>query len=194
MNGSRRDLTGRVFDRLTVLRALPRRRDQKTRWVCRCACGQQTTVRVDHLLAGQTRSCGCLWRRDLRGQQVGHLRVLQRAPNVPRRSRHLAKGHTAWVCQCRCSRVIVVTTASLTNVGHPTTHCGCEHLKPSMAQPPTDSTLTPVEVPECITTAQQALNRFHDEQSPLGRVRRVCRPVEEDDKTWGVLHDGDPFA
>lgn len=33
----------------------------KNRYVrCRCECGKSTAVRVDHLRAGRTRSCGCL--------------------------------------------------------------------------------------------------------------------------------------
>jgi DNA-binding CsgD family transcriptional regulator len=44
---------------------------------------------------------------------------------------------------------------------------------------------------ERITTAQEALDRFHDEHSPLGRVRRVCWPVEPDQST---TLDWDPFA
>jgi hypothetical protein len=46
-----------------------------------------------------------------------------------------------------------------------------------------------------VTTAQQALDRFHDEHSPLGLVRWISRPVdEEDDGTGRVLCDGDPWA
>jgi hypothetical protein len=38
---------------------------------------------------------------------------------------------------------------------------------------------------------QQALVRFHDEHSALGRVTRVCRPVDEEDSD--ALMDRDPF-
>jgi hypothetical protein len=50
------------------------------------------------------------------------------------------------------------------------------------------------DVPERITTAQQALDRFHDEASPLGQVRRIYVPVSEDEETGGVLIDWDPFV
>ena len=44
------------------------------------------------------------------------------------------------------------------------------------------------------TSAQQALDRIHDEQSPLGCVRRVCWPVRESDAEGSdVLTDWDPF-
>lgn len=44
------------------------------------------------------------------------------------------------------------------------------------------------------TSAQQALDRIHDEQSQLGCVRRVCWPVRESDAEGSdVLTDWDPF-
>lgn len=53
------DITGQVFGRLTVLK-----RDSfangKTRWLCRCECGQSTVVIGQLLRNGKTRSCGCL--------------------------------------------------------------------------------------------------------------------------------------
>jgi hypothetical protein len=52
----------------------------------------------------------------------------------------------------------------------------------------------PSEIPERITTAQQALDRFHDEHSPLGRVRRVCWPVDDSDDGVGrATIDKDPY-
>jgi hypothetical protein len=59
---------------------------------------------------------------------------------------------------------------------------------------PTAKDLRPVPpvLPDRTTTAQQALDRFHDER--MGKVRRVSWPVDEDDQAGGVLHDFDPFA
>jgi hypothetical protein len=133
-------------------------------------------VRTDHLLSGRSRSCG---RRHLAGARIGHLRVVARAANAP--SRSLAKGLTAWVCECTCGRRIVVTTAALQS-HHPTKHCGCLALKPTAP--------AAAVVPDRATSAQQALDRVHDEQAPLGRVRRVAWPVEDDRP---VLVDFDPF-
>lgn len=67
INGIRRgnrikDLTGLVVGRLTVVRFAGR--DQKSKWVCRCECGNECTVAVDKLqdAVRPTRSCGCLAR------------------------------------------------------------------------------------------------------------------------------------
>lgn len=48
------------YGQLTALRSWPsvaRRR----KWLCQCDCGQQCIKRADHLMSGNTKSCGCLW-------------------------------------------------------------------------------------------------------------------------------------
>lgn len=55
------DLTGRRFGRLTVLaRAENHKKD--VMWRCLCDCGNEITTARSSLLAGRTRSCGCLAR------------------------------------------------------------------------------------------------------------------------------------
>lgn len=59
-----RDLTGQTFGELCVVRFDHREKKapHKTRmfWFCRCSCGNECVVRGDHLLRGQTSSCGHL--------------------------------------------------------------------------------------------------------------------------------------
>ena len=48
---------------------------------------------------------------------------------------------------------------------------------------------------ERTTSPQEWLDRYHDEHSLLGRVRRVGRSVgDDDDDVSHALRDGDPFA
>lgn len=57
------DLTGRTFDRLTVIE----RCDYSITgaiWRCRCRCGMLKDVRATHLRNGNVRSCGCLMKGD----------------------------------------------------------------------------------------------------------------------------------
>ena len=62
---SPRNRLGRRFGHLTVV-ARSEREGKGVYWVCRCDCGNLTTVRADHLTSGHTKSCGkCrrLWRK-----------------------------------------------------------------------------------------------------------------------------------
>ena len=54
----RKDLTGMVVGRLTVLHYAYS--NKYAYWKCRCECGNETFVRSSHLIAGLVRSCGCL--------------------------------------------------------------------------------------------------------------------------------------
>jgi len=54
------DHTGKKFSRLTVLSRAADGKNWKVRWNCLCECGNLTIVRAEQLVAGHTRSCGCL--------------------------------------------------------------------------------------------------------------------------------------
>lgn len=52
------DLTGKKYGRLEVLlRAVSD--SKKAMWLCHCDCGEEKTVRSDHLMSGRVVSCGC---------------------------------------------------------------------------------------------------------------------------------------
>jgi hypothetical protein len=83
------DLVGRAFGRLTVI-ARAGSTDRALRrplWRCRCSCGQERVVLGASLLAGRTRSCGCL-RVDVARSTV----VMARAERVARRARRKRRG------------------------------------------------------------------------------------------------------
>jgi hypothetical protein len=90
------DLTGRQFERLTVLGL------GYIRWLCRCLCGRETMVRTARLNNGESRSCGCLkldllharaTTRDISGTQVYRCwrNMRQRCTN-PQRSEYVHYG------------------------------------------------------------------------------------------------------
>jgi hypothetical protein len=58
------DLTGEKYNRLTVLRRADKGACGKTRWLCRCDCGNQLEVFTMHLRAEHTKSCGCIPRQN----------------------------------------------------------------------------------------------------------------------------------
>lgn len=64
-----KDLTGKIFGNLTVIRESGRIKDGKgTRiiWLCNCSCGKQKLVRGSSLSQGLTKSCGCLAKQNSR--------------------------------------------------------------------------------------------------------------------------------
>lgn len=59
MSGKRKDLTGKVFGRLTVIE-FSHMSGKHTYWKCHCACGNIHYARMDCLKSGLVKSCGCL--------------------------------------------------------------------------------------------------------------------------------------
>lgn len=56
------DLTGRTFNRWTVIGRAPDRRCRdhgpQVYWICRCACGRNRDVLGNNLKSGKSKSCG----------------------------------------------------------------------------------------------------------------------------------------
>lgn len=59
-----KDLTGQRFGRLLVLGYAGSTSAKQSRWLCRCDCGQETTVTRQLLTDGKTSSCGCFQREN----------------------------------------------------------------------------------------------------------------------------------
>lgn len=113
---------GNTFGRWTVIREAGKASDRSIRWLCRCACGQEGTVRAFKLRNGRSLSCGCLAAEmtsdrlttDLIGRTFSSLTVV---------ARQVTKGRTHWECRCTCGSTTVVDNGNLTS-GH-TKSCGC---------------------------------------------------------------------
>lgn len=55
-----RNLLGRIFGRLTVLKFEGTAKNRHNIWSCLCTCGVVMSTTSDALLGGHTKSCGCL--------------------------------------------------------------------------------------------------------------------------------------
>jgi hypothetical protein len=53
------DLVGKTFHRFTVIKFLGSENNNRL-WECRCSCGTIKTLNTKKIMAGNTRSCGCL--------------------------------------------------------------------------------------------------------------------------------------
>lgn len=56
------DMTGDRFGALVVVHYAGWRKGQQPKWACRCDCGAVVLCQRHNLLAGRTKSCGCLKR------------------------------------------------------------------------------------------------------------------------------------
>jgi hypothetical protein len=133
------DLTGRVFGRLKVIARAGSTEGKSPRplWRCLCVCGGKRVVPAAALVAGRTRSCGCLRaelarstigaaRRlapgkpatDLTGRVFGRLKVIARAGSTAGKS-----PRPLWRCRCVCGDKHVVSAAAL--VAGDALSCGC---------------------------------------------------------------------
>lgn len=101
------NLTGKIFGRLVVYKRAPNGATNRiAHWHCMCRCGTSKVIRADRLLAGKTKSCGCLYREngkkrtaeaDARRAAEGITAAEQRARrtkeyNAEKREEYLAAG------------------------------------------------------------------------------------------------------
>jgi hypothetical protein len=71
------DLTGQKFGRLTVIeRAYPNTKNNRIKWLCKCECGKEKSIRAEDLRSGAIKSCGCLKRLS---PGLGNMRNIIRA-------------------------------------------------------------------------------------------------------------------
>lgn len=118
------NLSGNRYGFLTAIKY-----EGKSKWLCRCDCGEEKIIDGVSLRKGLTRSCGkCNLMRaqgpknDLTGRRFGRLTVLKQAE--PTRNKH-GKNIYKWQCVCDCGRSTVVASNHLLS-GH-TGSCGCLH-------------------------------------------------------------------
>ncbi|MGV7002497.1 helix-turn-helix domain-containing protein [Priestia megaterium] len=121
--GKREDLTGQVFNKLTVIEYMGLDATKKqAMWKCRCECGKEIIVRKRNLKVGHTKSCGCIskvnkYREDLTGRVFGRLTVIEYGGFD---QKHKV---ATWKCKCECGEEI--TTRKQNLLSGDTRSCGC---------------------------------------------------------------------
>lgn len=123
------DITGDKYGLLTVQFLQPERIKKQKVWHCLCDCGNEIDVIQSALRSGNTKSCGCLQRKngyqqsqnkiqDITNQKFGKWLVLKIDDN------YTGKGHKHWICQCECGTIKSVDGNTLRN--GKSTSCGCQ--------------------------------------------------------------------
>lgn len=125
------DLTGKTFNRLTVMEyagaRYPDRKSKGHQWLCRCECGNEKIILGCSLKSENTMSCGCLHKEhtsaakfiDITGKIYGLLEVIS--------FDRLEKGSYYWLCKCKCGNEKTINSASLR--GGKSKSCGCRRGK-----------------------------------------------------------------
>lgn len=126
------DLTGQKFNSLTVIERDYSRKGKNSYWLCRCDCGNITSVMRTNLVTGNISSCGCQKKRllakaaikDLTGQKFNELTVLNWDPDY-RDTKDITQHTTYWKVKCSCGNIFSISTISLKNA----ISCGCKKSK-----------------------------------------------------------------
>lgn len=105
-------LIGQRFGKLVVTEQAESTEKGQRRWVCQCDCGSQRVVLGSNLKRGTTVSCGCKKYKDLTGQHIGSLTVLERSDLYGTRGKRRVQ---LWKCQCDCGAITYKATDTLTN-------------------------------------------------------------------------------
>lgn len=111
----RSNLSGKKFGKLTAIEDAGEKHGARF-WKCQCDCGNLAIVRASKLIAGHSRSCGCLHKTFLIGQRFGQLTVIAEAGRKYR-------GQKAWLCRCDCGNDAIETSMQLKSGG--AISCGC---------------------------------------------------------------------
>ncbi|MDU7298616.1 MAG: hypothetical protein E7L43_02565 [Finegoldia magna] len=72
-----KDLTGKKFERLTVIKEDD---DRKDHWICKCDCGNTVSVLDYYLIHGKTKSCGC-YKADMAKKNIEKIRDITNQAN-----------------------------------------------------------------------------------------------------------------
>lgn len=103
---TRLQLTGEVFGKLTVVKLDPNINRPPYKWICKCSCGNTTSVIGSSLRDGSTKSCGCLSSDvrslDLRGKIFGKLTAIKIVENYAKNSNNT---NNYWQCKCSCGNL-----------------------------------------------------------------------------------------
>ena len=122
------DLTAQTFNRLTVIEKDQTKVGGKAYWICKCECGNITSVQSYDLKNGKVKSCGCFRNEQVRAaignnlkdKRFGKLVAKEQVNSIREQSGTL---RTAWLCLCDCGNKVVVKTRDL--ISGDTHSCGC---------------------------------------------------------------------
>lgn len=115
----RLNLIGKRFGMLEVIAFAGMDKHGASTWECVCDCGKTKVMMANSLQRGLSKSCGCSRVKDMTGQRIGNLTVIEQAGTIKRTNSAPAK----WKCRCDCGNITIVEGTSLRRGS--TKSCGC---------------------------------------------------------------------
>lgn len=79
-----RDLIGKKFGKLTIIKRVENDKNDRTQYLCKCDCGKEKIIRGSSITSGNTRSCGCLSGRK-KTQELYNTRIYKIWSNIKSR-------------------------------------------------------------------------------------------------------------
>lgn len=110
------DLTNQIFGKWKVLQKTDKRESGSIVWLCQCECGTIKEIRGTSLIAGETKSCGCIQYKDITDQRFGKLIALKEV------KKGSLENPSQWFCKCDCGNTKIINKKDLLR-GH-TSSCG----------------------------------------------------------------------
>ena len=117
------DLTGKVYNYLTVIS----RKENSSKWICKCKCGNIIETTTNHLNMGHTTSCGCYQKETTKkninniiGNKYGLLTVIS-LDSINSKPKNIK-----WICKCSCGNIVSIRGNNL--ISGDTQSCGCSRL------------------------------------------------------------------
>lgn len=86
---NKKDITGQVFGRLTAIKPLRINSHKKFVWLLKCECGNFKESTVSRLLAGECRSCGCMFIEMVTSTAKAKFEVARPLVNKAKKINHL---------------------------------------------------------------------------------------------------------
>jgi 5-methylcytosine-specific restriction endonuclease McrA len=133
--GKQSELINEIGNRhgtLVVIDRSPSTLGYKTRWLCRCDCGKETSISGHALRHGDVDGCKCCkgvkkskYGRYLIGGVYGRLTVVENMGTVSNRKHGSKTYNTMWMCRCECGKYEIREARKLRGGNLVNLSCGC---------------------------------------------------------------------
>jgi hypothetical protein len=140
-HGRKKDHSGIRYGMLTAI-AHAGMIKGKSYWTFRCDCGNESKQRIDAVLCGRTKSCGCTRKSNRLNVSKTSSKPTEQLVKIGDRFGRLVviafshkKGkYSHWLCQCDCGRTSMPRASNLSRKDRPSKSCGCLQRETAVIQ------------------------------------------------------------